>query len=67
MATNSLGGTKLNDQMILEQARRILKSTTYQGERAEKQLGELLIRYLKGEVSFPRAIADLSEDFPLSS
>jgi len=64
MTTHSLGGTKLNDQMILEQARRILQAPAYQGERAEKQLGELLVRYLKGEVSFPRAISDLNEDFP---
>lgn len=64
MSTNSLGSTKLNDQMILEQARRILRNPAYQAERAEKQLGELLIRYLKGEVSFPRVISDLNEDFP---
>lgn len=64
MTTHSLGGTKLNDQMIIEAARRILKAPAYRGERAEKQLGELLVRYLKGEVSFPRAISDLNEDFP---
>jgi hypothetical protein len=63
MSTPSLGSTKLNDQMILERVRRILKEADWKGEAAEKHLGELLVRYLKGEVSFPRAISDLETDF----
>lgn len=58
--------TKLNDQMILELARRILRDPSYKdSDRAEKQLGDFLIRYLKGEIPFLRAQSELKEDFPV--
>lgn len=66
MTTNTLGSTKLNDQMILDLVRKILQAPDYRdSERVERQVGEFLVRYLKGEISFLRAQSELKEDFPV--